>query len=223
MKQYKNQGYRRIKEVSIILCNHVKSNKRDYLILSIIFILGLMIGVIMINNSTDASKAELEGYIRSFVENVGNEKFEIDKGKLIKNTIISNLKIVVAIWLAGTTIIGIPCIYLIMIYKGISIGYTISAIMCVLGSWQGFSISFVLVFLNNLIIIPIILMLNVSSLNVYRTLIRKDKSSSIRQEMIRHTLLCIILSIPIMLIVTISCYISSEMIGIVSKTLIQKV
>lgn len=221
MKQYRNQGYRKIKEIGNILSNHVKSNKRDYLILSIIFILGIMIGVIMINNSTDTSKMELEGYIKSFIENVGNKRFEVDKGKLIKSTIISNLKLVAAIWLAGTTIIGIPCIYLIIIYKGISIGYTISAIMYVLGNWQGFSISFVLVFLNNLIMIPIILMLNVSSLKVYRTLIRKDKFTSIKQEMIRHTLLCMILSIPIIITGVISSYISSEVIGYISRTLIK--
>lgn len=212
MKVLRKQGLRRIKEFGNVIYNHVKLNQKDYLILSIIFILGIMIGVIIINNSNENSKQEINGYINCFIDNIKNDKFEIDKAKLIKNTIYSNLKLVVVVWLAGTTIIGIPFIYIITLYKGISIGYTISAIMYVLGNWHGFVVSFILVFLNNLVLIPCILMLNVSSLKLYRTLIRKDKTSNIKQELTRHTILCLIMSIPIVITVSISSFISSDVI-----------
>lgn len=221
MKKLKKPRWVKVNKICLVLIEHIRNNKKDYFVLSIVFILGVLIGVIMINNSSDNSKLELQGYIKSFINNVGNKELEIDRIKLVKNTVISNLKIVFIIWLAGTTIIGIPGIYLIVIYKGISVGYTISAIMYVLGNWRGFLISFVLVFLNNLVIIPSVLMLNVSSLKVYRTLIRKEKStSSIKQEMVRHTLLCLILSVPIIIVTIFSSLFSSEVISIVSKTII---
>ena len=115
------------------LLNHININLKDYLILSIIFIIGVMIGVVVINNSDEQSKSEINGYINSFVETIKKEEFEIDRTKLIKTSILDNLKIVGIIWLAGSTIIGIPIIYIIMAYKGFCVGYTISAIISSLG------------------------------------------------------------------------------------------
>lgn len=119
-----------------ILLQHINSNMKDYLILSIIFIIGVMIGVVIINNSNEQSKSEINGYINSFVNTIKEEKYEIDRAKLTKISIIENLKIVGIIWVAGSTIIGIPIIYLFIAYKGFSIGYTISAIISSLGVWK---------------------------------------------------------------------------------------
>ena len=46
-KRYKNKY---LIDVKSILIEHINSNLRDYLILSIIFIIGVMVGVILINN-----------------------------------------------------------------------------------------------------------------------------------------------------------------------------
>lgn len=120
-------------EMGKVLSNHIKANLKDYLILSIIFIIGVMAGVILINNSNEQSKAEINGYINGFVDTIKNNQYEVDKMKLVKISIIENLKLVLFIWLAGTTIIGIPLIYVITSYKGFCVGYTISAIISSLG------------------------------------------------------------------------------------------
>ena len=123
-------------EFKDIIKKHITANLKDYLILSILFIIGVMIGVIIINNSDEKAKLEISGYINSFIETIKNKTFEIDRTELLKISIIENLKIVLIIWLAGTTIIGIPLIYIIAIYKGFCIGYTISAIIASLGTWN---------------------------------------------------------------------------------------
>lgn len=217
MKTINRQGLKRresrhIKELGEVVYKHVKVNAKDYLILSIIFIIGVMIGVVIINNSDENSKTELNGYINSFVNTIKNEGLEIDRVQLTKETILKNLKLLILIWIAGTTIIGIPIIYLITIYKGVSIGYTVSAIMLTLGNWKGFLFSISALFLQNIIIIPIILMLNVSSLKLYRVLIKKDRTVSIKHELIRHTALCVVLIIPIILAAIISGFVSSNLI-----------
>ena len=122
-----------LNELKKILIQHISINVKDYLILSIIFVIGVMIGVVVINNSNEQSKNELNGYINSFVDTIKNENYEIDKVKLTKISVIQNLKIVGLIWLAGSTIIGIPLIYVITSYKGFCVGYTISAIILTLG------------------------------------------------------------------------------------------
>ena len=120
-------------ELRKILLKHINTNARDYLILSIFFVIGVMAGVILINNSDAQSKAEISGYINSFIETINNEGYVIDKTKLIQVSIIENIKLVAIIWFAGSTVIGIPLIYIITSYKGFCMGYTISAIISSLG------------------------------------------------------------------------------------------
>ncbi|MBR4260818.1 MAG: stage II sporulation protein M [Clostridia bacterium] len=87
----------------------------------------------IINHSNEQSKAEISGYINGFIDTIKSDNYQLDKAKLAKISIIENIKIVVAIWIAGSTVIGIPLIFAITAYKGFCIGYTISAIISTLG------------------------------------------------------------------------------------------
>ena len=129
-----------ISEIKNVIMKHIKINIKDYLFLSIVLIIGVMIGVIIINNSDENSKVEISGYINSFIDTIKNNEYEVDKIKLVKISVIDNIKTVIAIWIAGSTIIGIPLIYIITAYKGICIGYTISAIITALGTGKRINI-----------------------------------------------------------------------------------
>lgn len=133
MKTKVRYNFKYLSEVRRVLMEHIHLNLRDYLILSIIFVIGVMAGVIIINNSDEQSKTEVNGYINGFVDTIKSENYEVDKSKLIKISITENIKTVAIIWLAGSTIIGIPLIYVITSYKGFCIGYTISAMVSSLG------------------------------------------------------------------------------------------
>ncbi len=124
---------KRISEFKKILVQHINDNIKDYLILSIFFIIGVMVGVLMINKSDEQSKSDLNGYINGFISTVKDETYIVDKMKLVKMSALENLKMLGIVWLAGSTIIGIPLIYVIMMYKGFCTGYTISAIIFSLG------------------------------------------------------------------------------------------
>lgn len=137
MKINKRYGkYNCFGEIKSIILQHINTNIKDYLTLSIVFIIGVMAGVVLINNSNEKSKSEISGYVNGFISSIKEEKYEVDKGKLVKMSIVDNMKTVGIIWLAGTTIIGIPLIYIIIAYKGFCMGYTISAIISSLGIWK---------------------------------------------------------------------------------------
>lgn len=142
--RYQSQKIYNIKSV---LIEHINNNLKDYLVLSIIFIIGVMIGVILINNSDEESKREISGYVNGFISTIKSQQFEVDKVKLIQTSIMENLKIIIIIWLAGSAIIGVPLIYVITAYKGFCIGYTVSAIVFSLGAGRRYNIlSFSIVF-----------------------------------------------------------------------------
>ncbi len=55
-------------------------------------------------------------------------------------------------------------------------------------------------------------MLNVSAIKLYRALIKGNKGESIKSEIVRHTVLCLILIIPMIVASLIESYISSSLI-----------
>lgn len=139
MKTVSRYNSKYLSELKNVITKHIKINVKDYLFLSIILVIGVMIGVVIINNSDEKSRTEISGYINSFIDTIKNKEFKVDKMELAKISIVDNLKLVLIIWIAGSTIIGIPLIYIITAYKGMCIGYTISAIITTLGTWKRFS------------------------------------------------------------------------------------
>ncbi|MBR2786939.1 MAG: stage II sporulation protein M [Clostridia bacterium] len=66
--------------------------------------------------------------------------------------------------------------------------------------------------MQNIIIIPTILMMNVSALKLYRTIIKNSKGANVKGEVARHTALCCTLIIPLVIASFIEAYISSSLI-----------
>lgn len=140
MKIKKRYNYKFLGEFKNIILQHINTNIKDYLMLSIVFIIGVMAGVVVINNSSADSKKEISGYVNSFITSIKDEQYKVDTVKLTKMSIIDNLKTVGIMWIAGTTIIGIPLIFIVICYKGFCLGYTVSAIISSLGVWKRYCI-----------------------------------------------------------------------------------
>ena len=136
-----------------ILLNYVIRNKRNFIIIIILFMIGIFIGTIFINNSNSNQKVEINNYIEEVVKKV-KESETIDKTNLLLISIKQNIIDILLIWFLGCTVIGGIFIYIAVIYKGFSIGYTISALIAVLGIKQGALISITSLLLQNIIFLP---------------------------------------------------------------------
>lgn len=119
----------RIKE---ILISYLKNNIKEYSIVMIIFLIGLVFGVIFVNNAGKNQIGEITSYINDFVSNLKNN-IEIDKAQLLKDTLISNFLLALELWFVGSTVIGIPIVYGMIAYRGFCLGYTISSVIATLG------------------------------------------------------------------------------------------
>ena len=76
---------------------------------------------------------------------------DINNFDLLLLSIKENVTSILIIWFLGCTIVGGIFIYLAIIYKGFSIGYTISAIIAVLGVKQGVIVALSSLVLQNII------------------------------------------------------------------------
>ncbi|MBR3613813.1 MAG: stage II sporulation protein M [Clostridia bacterium] len=137
------------------LIEYLIRNKKNFIIIGILFVIGIAIGTFSVNNSDESQKQELNTYITNLIKKIKeSDKNSIDNLELLMLSIKENATIILIIWFLGCTIIGGIFIYLAIIYKGFSIGYTISAMLAVLGTKQGIIISIVSLLLQNVIFLP---------------------------------------------------------------------
>lgn len=202
-----------IKEAVI---NHILENIKLYIIVIIIFIIGIVAGVIFINNTTEAQTTEIQNYINNFITELKQES-HIEQMELLKSSISDNFILIISMWFIGSTVIGIPIIFGIVIYRGFCIGYSVAAIIAVLGVQKGIIFLLSTMFLQNLIFIPVIICMTISSIKLYKSIMKDRRRENIKMEIIRHTLISIMMLILLLVASLIEVYVSVNILMLTLK------
>lgn len=177
-----------------IIENHVNQNIKEYFTVTAVFVVGIIIGVALINFSSQENKETIVGYINGFIQSIKSDEYKIDGGKLLIKSIISNIKFACIMWIAGSTIIGIPIIYGMVGYKGLCIGYSVSAIVATIGKSQGILVALITLLAQNIIAIPCILALAVSSTKLHAFIMKIKGKDDMKFEIYRHTMFSLIMT-----------------------------
>lgn len=196
---------------------NITNNIKTYSIILIIFLLGLITGIIVINNLED-SQGEIDTYINTFITDMKNGA-QIDYFKLLKTSFANNFITVLILWFMSSTVIGIPIVYGEIGYKGFCLGYTISAIVKILGTGKGIVFVITSMLLNNIIFIPSIFLLAVSGINLYKSIIKDRRKENIKIEIIRHTIFSLVILLVLAVASLIETYISSNLLISIIKYL----
>lgn len=177
-----------MKKRSVLLDYFVKY-KKTYITIILLFILGICIGVLYINTINKEKIDTLSVYVNDLVKNIKETK-QLDNQNVLINSIIKNCKDIGIIWILGCTIIGSYLIYIILIYDGFKLGYSISTFICILGTKKGIVFSLVSLLLQNIIYIPIIFLIAESSIKMYKQTYKNR--ANIKREFIRHFIILLI-------------------------------
>ncbi len=196
-----------MKRRNSIIKTHIENNLREYAIASIIFIIGILFGVIFINNLNDTQNNEIGNYINTSIENL-KESQDINQLLFIKETIKENLTFVILLWLMGSTVIGLLLVYIIVAFKGFCLSYTISAIFHVLNNGKTIAMLVSTMLLKNIIVIPCTIALAVSGMKVYKSIMQDRRKENIKLEILRHTGFSIFILVVLILSSLIEVYLS---------------
>ena len=169
-----------------IILNYVKSNIKEYIIVVLIFVVGIFLGVLFLNNTKEEQKEEITSYINNYISQTKETKV-ISTTETLKNSIRENIILAVGLWFAGTTLIGIPIVFGIILFKGFCLGYTISACTYTMGVTKGLAFVLISLLLQNVLLIPAILTLGVSGIKLYKSVMRDKRKENIKLEILRHT------------------------------------
>ena len=182
MRKKRNQVFSIIKE-------DIQNNVKSYLIIVVIFAIGIFLGVMLVNQ-TD-SKEEIENYINSYIDETKNLQNGDYLGELQKD-IKNNIILVFFLWFAGTTIIGIPIVFGIILFRGFCLGCTIASCVYVLGKIKGLIFLAITVLLQNIIFIPAIIILGVSCIKLYNSIIKDRRKENIKLSIFKHSIISLI-------------------------------
>lgn len=196
-----------------IIFEHINQNKKDYMIAILIFFVGIAIGIMLVNKSSEENKKEIIGYISNFIDSIKSKEYIIDGKKLFVKSLISNLKLALVIWIAGLTIIGIPIIYISIAYKGMCIGYSISAIIATLGRSKGIMFSASTMLIQNIIAVPCYLALMVSAMKMYKSVTINRNKDNLRAEICRHTVFSCFMTIGLVFATFLEYYFTTLIFG----------
>ena len=196
----------KIKETIV---THISNNKKEYFIISLIFIIGVLLGVFFINNINDTQIETIKNYISDFVNAIKNRQ-TINNAELLKQTIINNIIVASIIWFFGTTVIGLPIVFGLILYRGFILGYTISACISIMGVQGGLIFTLSALFLQNIIFIPAIIAIAVSGFKLYKSIVKDRRKDNIKLEILRHTVFSILMLIALCISAIIESFISTN-------------
>lgn len=180
---------RKSKKIKIcsLITKHISDNKKEYILITLIFLVGIFLGVMFINNTNEQDANEIKTYLLGFIEKLKNTE-KLNNTVLLKESLKQNILLGILLWFFGTTVIGIPLVFGLIIYRGFCLGYTISTIIITMGIGKGMIFSFIILLLQNIIFIPAIIAIGVSGLKLYKSIIKNKNRENIKIEVLRHTI-----------------------------------
>ena len=199
-----------------IIKEHVINNKKEYVIIFLIFVIGIFSGVFFINHLQETPKTEITNYLNQFIEKFKGLE-SINNIELLKNSIMQNIGLAIVIWFFGTTVIGIPIVFAIILYRGFCLGYTISLCITIMGLGKGISFVLVTLLLQNILLIPAILALAVSGIKLYKSIVKDKTKENVKIEILRHTVFSIIMLIMLAIASVIEIFMSTNILKMVIK------
>ncbi len=190
-----------------IIINHIKDNLKEYIIVSLILLIGIVVGVFFVNNMNESQAQEVEVYLTSFTNSL-KDGASINQGKLLQKSIWNNLVLSILMWLIGSTVIGFPLVIGMVAFRGFCLGYTISSSIAIWGAYKGTLFFITNILLQNILFIPAIIALAVSGIKMYKSIMKDKHRENIKLEILRHTIFSLIMLAVLILSSFVEAYIS---------------
>lgn len=137
--------------------SYFREHSSIFLFIVVLFLMGVIFGAIVVNSMSITQKEDLFYYLSQFFGQVSEGKVAEDND-LFLQSFFHNSKFIGLMWLLGISIIGLPVILILLFIKGMVVGFTVGFLVSQMG-WKGFMLAFVSILPQNLIIIPVFILM----------------------------------------------------------------
>ena len=101
--------------------NYIKENKKIYLLLTFLVVVGIVKGNLDLIFMKKVTINELSDYINNFFHMLYN--MEMKKNEIIFKEFLNSIKLFLLVWICGSSVVGAPIIFYIMYLKGYVLGF----------------------------------------------------------------------------------------------------
>ncbi|MDR4948475.1 stage II sporulation protein M [Neobacillus cucumis] len=137
--------------------SYFRENSSIFLFIVILFLMGVIFGAIVVNSMSITQKEDLYYYLSQFFGQVSDGTVA-DDNDLFLQSFFHNSKFIGLMWILGISIIGLPIILILLFLKGMVVGFTVGFLVSQMG-WKGFMLAFASILPQNLIIIPVFILM----------------------------------------------------------------
>lgn len=210
-----------VKTTKNLIARHIRNNIPSYVILILVFAAGVTAGVLTVNALSEVQSEELINYFQGFIQLLKTQN--IENTVIFYQSLVNNLKIVLAIWFLGATVIGIPLIFLIIGIKGFILGFSIGFIINCTDA-GGMLLSSVSILPREIFVLPCLFALAVSGINfsylIIKSRSRKDHARyNLKTDFFAYNAMTLVLVIPVAAGVLAESYLSPLLIRSLTELL----
>ncbi|MDZ4991580.1 stage II sporulation protein M [Clostridium perfringens] len=155
------------------LMESLKENKITFLWVLLFFLVGIVLGSYTVYYMSDFNRVEITNYFNNFLGFLDGNS--VAYTSILVDSIKNVLPMVVIIILLGYTAVGIPVILMMDLAKGYVMGFTFSLIVSILGG-KGLILVLSGLMLQNLIFIPIIMLISILAIKHSMTKLKMGAS-----------------------------------------------
>lgn len=141
---------------------HIADNIWVYLAVILMFIIGISLGALTVNNIDDIAKADAKTYIEGFL-NLTSQN-DLQPSYILKQAIKLNLYFSLLMFFSGLVYLGVILIPVYVAFRGFCIGFSIAFLTENIGR-NGFLLSLGSVLPQNIIYVPVILIMGAIGMN----------------------------------------------------------
>lgn len=162
-----------MKQIIDKLIDAAKKERKKIIFLIVLALIGITMGSIFTTMLSQNDKVLAQTYIKDFITNINNNKLNyLDS---FKSAFMSNVILILTIWILGISIIGIPVNIFIYFVKTFVIGFSLSAFILTYNV-KGCLLGLIYIFPHHIINIAIYILLLMFSLNFSLKILKSLKS-----------------------------------------------
>ncbi|MFD0711083.1 stage II sporulation protein M [Paenibacillus sp. GCM10027626] len=178
-----------------------------YVFVFVLFVVGIVFGVLLVSALTLDQQQNLAGDIYQFVQRLlaGN-----DTEYMFSERFFFHFKWMMLIWLLGLTVVGMPLVLALDFLKGVLVGFAVGTIVYQY-EWKGLLFSLVSVAPPNLLVVPMVLITSAAAISFSLYVIRNrllGRMGSLRPPFVTYVSTAAVMLIVVLAAAAVEMYLS---------------
>ncbi|MBR4892750.1 MAG: stage II sporulation protein M [Clostridia bacterium] len=193
---------------------HIRENMISYIILVVMFSLGVVGGAYIFN----LYKTEDVNYLNEFFLDAKDVyiKNPVNYLSIFKNSFLSSFKNIFLLWIMGFTVLGIPLVFFIILKKGFILGLISNFILS--NFKNSLLLDIILIFSQTVILIPLMMAVSTYSISLSYLLIRMVRGKiRYKLNLKNHMLLYLVILIISIIVLIIYSFVEAYFTGNILK------